>query len=128
MTRNARLVALGTHVKRSIAAAKMTMAQLMREYPHVTPEGYTRPTDNGSLYRRVGLALLQLPPALLDKLLAIDKNIGWKKLRILGNKDRSVQENISKVRLLILELSAPDRPTIKKTSPKKKASSSGEAA
>jgi hypothetical protein len=106
MTRNSNLEPLGMHVRRSIAAANMTMAQLIREYPHITPEGYMRPTDNGLLYRRVGIALLQLPAPLLEKLLVVETNIGWKKLRKLGNRKRSLQENISKVRLLIIELSA----------------------
>lgn len=121
MTRNANLEPLGLHLRRALAAAQMSVAQLTREYPHVTEKGYTRPTDNGRLYRRVGIALLALPPALLEKLLAIEANVGWKKLRKIGNRKRSVEENITKVRLLILELSKATGPSIKKASSPRKA-------
>ncbi len=115
MTRNANLEPLKVHVQRALDAARMTKTQLMREYPFITPQGYMRPTDNGSLYRRVGLALLALPPQLLEKLLTIQESVGWTKLRRIGNRKRTLNENITKVRLLIIELGSA-KPGLKKTS------------
>ena len=126
MTRIDNRQPVGVHVKRAIEAAGMTTAQLIREYPHTTEKGYMRPTDTGSLYRRIGLVLLQIPAPLLEKLKAIQANVGLTKLRKLGNTKRSLQENISAVRLLIVELVR--RPPIKTTAGTNKSPSSGKAA
>lgn len=97
---------VGDHVQRAIDAARMTKAQLMQKYPCVTENGFLRPTDTGSLYRRIGLVLLKLPPELFDKLISEQSNIGLSKLRVLAKKKRSLQENISKVRLILIAVKA----------------------
>lgn len=119
MARNDQREALGIHVQRAIAAARMTLVQLTRQYPHITEKGFMRPTDTGRLYRRIGLVLLQLPPQLLEKLLALQANVGLCKLRAIANRKRSLQENVTKVRLTIIELSN-HKPGLKKTTPAKK--------
>lgn len=95
---------VGCHVELALEAAKMTKLKLMQKYPYITEKGYLRPSSTGSLYRRIGVALLQIPPSLLKSLLSVQKDVGLTNLREIGKKSRSLQENISKVRLMILAL------------------------